>query len=666
MNRDVVVNIRGNSEQLKRELDSVEQRSSSPRSSVLGSESVSNRLLDAVRAEITSQRANNAKDAIEAVRAAETVRIRDTVNARYAAAKDDVYDRMEVEHAKVDATPGKTPLWYERRHDEVDAQFQPELDSINNRMAAERSKAEEELTAALRELTNTIGNKNTRQTTTEGSYIGQLQSERRRLVLERDLAPTREGAVNAQSRISGIDEELKDVLGGGRRPDGRRDGNAVWDPAQMLIGASGQLISAADSGDVGDIVSGVGTAGAALMGGGLKAVMKRLVWVEAARQAANLFTSSGKLADDAYSISRYRSTENATGRLGANRVINNANHELMSSMGLTYEEFIQRSNAQIRARGTTDNYHNNTLESIALERSSGLDEGALIRGAVYDRYQDGRNGSQYGSMYGVNYALSELITVLSRISGSGVSQNDFSRVQEKYDIQQGIMSSFMNISDRPQYEDANRLVAGFSAISGITQDARLGNDIQSYQNALQNPGNDRMRAILYNTVGDLYAGTDEDTGYQTHIIDQYLHDPSKQAAIMQAYMQRLQSMYGDMSTSMGYWSLRSVFPDIAPDRLMKESEALGDPDSQAATILRDGLKSLETGRGDRISTETMRNQGAMEREGMFEAIAATSSYGKFISNYWKDFKSSLGEVLNGRGNGVALPEPPTPWGGTGK
>ena len=157
----------------------------------------------------------------------------------------------------------------------------------------------------------------------------------------------------------------------------------------------------------------------------------------------------------------------------------------MTDFGYDTEEFGGEAAKRVKARGMSDDWFNETMRQIGLERNFALDQGSLIGGSKYDRY-------------GVNVtdALTRMVGILSQIEGSGVSMGDFTRVQEKYDIQQQLMGTYYSRTDKPNYDVANQMLAAFSSVKGVTQDARTGSDIASFQNMIQNPMNERMRVGL--------------------------------------------------------------------------------------------------------------------------------------------------------------------------
>jgi hypothetical protein len=271
-----------------------------------------------------------------------------------------------------------------------------------------------------------------------------------------------------------------------------------------------------------------------------------------------------------------------------------------------------------------------------LERALGISKGALESGSRYDIY--GTN---------VTDAISQLVTVLSGIKGSGVSTTDFTRVQEKYDIQQQIMGSYMGRADKPSYDVANTMLAAFSAIKGITQDSRIGGEIQSFQDMIRSPKNERMKSLIYGTVGDLFP----ETGGRMDLIDKALNDPKNEGKIMQAVVQRLTRTFGGMETQTGYFAFKELFPNIAPDRLEKivSQIAAGDT-SDAGRILREGF-------GDK----TAKVVEASERNKM-EWFQTSTTYTSSITKLEANVVGVLNQILTAISGGKPSNPQPKPGG----
>lgn len=585
---DVTVNIRGNAQGLRDELDSVtnspsERQTTSPGREMDDSRQPtlppSNRLIDDIRREVANQRqlspnASN-RSLLDEVSRLQREAIDRDISSRYDARRADVQSRMQAEYEKIDkdleqkrqdglrnlGPRADDPLYRSilekqlsdeeaRRYKRVGTMFDAELDEIDKQEAQERSEAEKELTEAIKRLTGEMqrDDREGASGSNPDSYINQLREQRRRLLLERDNAPDESSALEAQGRINAVDEQLRRVMNDGQPQQGSGFGNRA---SSLIMGAMG-ISSSLLQGDIG---------GALLSGGSLAALMGANPYVAAALIGAGAVqktaTFFSKGYDDLGNLAAYRSSaggyggEKAMGFLAQNIADSDAYGMTPSDFNLSMDEFYAQASKRIRARGSSEDWYKETIAGIGLERSLALEQDALTRGAKYDRY--GTN---------VTDAITQLVTILSGIEGSGVSWGDFTRVQEKYDIQQQLMASYMSRSDTPKYQWANNTLAAFSA-TGVQQDARMGEDIAAFQNMIQSPLNERMRALIYGTVSDIMP----ETGGRMDLIDRAIRDPENEGKIMQAVVQRIQQQFGGTDTTMGYFAFKTLLPNIAPDRL---------------------------------------------------------------------------------------------------
>lgn len=585
---DVTVNIRGNAQGLRDELDSVtnspsERQTTSPGREMDDSRQPtlppSNRLIDDIRREVANQRqlspnASN-RSLLDEVSRLQREAIDRDISSRYDARRADVQSRMQAEYEKIDkdleqkrqdglrnlGPRADDPIYRSilekqlsdeeaRRYKRVGTMFDAELDEIDKQETQERSEAERELTEAIKRLTGEMqrDDREGASGSNPDSYINQLREQRRRLLLERDNAPDESSALEAQGRINAVDEQLRRVMNDGQPQQGSGFGNRA---SSLIMGAMG-ISSSLLQGDIG---------GALLSGGSLAALMGANPYVAAALigagavQKTTTFFSKGY--DDLGNLAAYRSSaggyggEKAMGFLAQNIADSDAYGMTPSDFNLSMDEFYAQASKRIRARGSSEDWYKETIAGIGLERSLALEQDALTRGAKYDRY--GTN---------VTDAITQLVTILSGIEGSGVSWGDFTRVQEKYDIQQQLMASYMSRSDTPKYQWANNTLAAFSA-TGVQQDARMGEDIAAFQNMIQSPLNERMRALIYGTVSDIMP----ETGGRMDLIDRAIRDPENEGKIMQAVVQRIQQQFGGTDTTMGYFAFKTLLPNIAPDRL---------------------------------------------------------------------------------------------------
>lgn len=477
----------------------------------------------------------------------------------------------------------------------LEARLRQESKSIDSEEAAAKSQAETELTDAIKHLTDTLEREAKSTPEAPDSYISRLRTQQKALIKERDEAGDESDAIAASKRLAEVNEKLRRAMTGEDTTQNR--GGGGWGVALSGMRGFEQFGSAAASGNLGGMISGIGGAGigiASAVGGlslGAAAAAMGVVGLLAAIGAG--IQNAGARYDELSGLAAFRGTIPGainlrsgaktvgstirTSTLGGRGIYNYAD------LGMSEIDFANEADRRIRARGMSDDWFNETYRQIGLERNYALREGSLMSAGAYDRY--GIAGTE---------AIVRLVNMLSRIQGSGVSQGDFTRVQEKLDIQQQIMGSFMSRADRPNYDIANRMVAAMSAVRGITQDSRIGSDYAVMQSALQNPMNDRMKALIYGTVEDILPGTRG----RMDLIDQALRDPNQEGKILQAVIQRVNMMYGGMDTQMGYFAFRNIFSGIAPDRLRNYIQDFSNPNSEASKILLSAMRGEPTAEMD--------------------------------------------------------------------
>lgn len=451
--------------------------------------------------------------------------------------------------------------------------------ALDQEEANARKTADEELTKAIKELTDYF-KREEKSGVDENSYIGKLRAQQRELIQQRESARTEDEAAGYSRQLAEVNEKLREVLSGesGENGGGRR----FQDPVMQTTRGIQQLLGGLQGGDISSVIMGAGATGVALSGAGMATAMKALGWIGLVAGAAKGLTDTRKDYESMSGLAALRSP--SLGYSGSESMhYLNANIANMRYQGLSFtdygmdrSEFASEAARRAKQRGIGDNFFEETMKQIGLERNLALDSGALGAAGQYDRY--GISSTD---------AISRLVTMLNAIKGSGVDYTDFTKVQEKFDIQQQIMSGYMSRSDKPNYDVANQSVAALSAVRGITQDARLGSDYAQFQNAIQNPANDRMRALIYGAVADIMP----ETAGRMDLIDRAIRNPENEGKIMQAVIQRVTAQFGGTDTQMGYFVLKNLFPNIAPDRLDSYIKDLSDPNSQAGRILARGMSS---------------------------------------------------------------------------
>ena len=451
--------------------------------------------------------------------------------------------------------------------------------ALDQEEAEARKTADEELTKAIKELTDYF-KREEKSGVDENSYIGKLRAQQRELIQQRESARTEDEAAGYSRQLAEVNEKLRRVLSGesGENGSGRR----FQDPVMQTTRGIQQLLGGLQGSDISSVIMGAGATGVALSGASMATAMKALGWIGLVAGAAKGLTDTRKDYESMSSLAALRSPSLGYGG-GESMHYLNANIADMRYQGLSFtdygmnrEEFASEAARRVKQRGIGDNFFEEIMRQIGLERNLALDSGALGAAGQYDRY----------GISSTN-AIARLVTMLNGIKGSGVDYTDFTRVQEKFNVQQQIMSGYMSRSDKPDYNVANQSIAAFSAVRGITQDARLGSDYAQFQNAIQNPANDRMRALIYGTVADIMP----ETAGRMDLIDRAIRNPENEGKIMQAVIQRVTAQFGGTDTQMGYFVLKNLFPNIAPDRLDSYIKDLSDPNSQAGRILARGMSS---------------------------------------------------------------------------
>lgn len=548
----------------------------------------------------------------------------------------DPKEREEAQKAAEKARRDKYARW-------VDAPIDKEAKSLLSEEEAAKSRVETELTDAIKRLTDALERESKNRPDNSDSYIGRLRAQQKELIKERDSAADEASTIDASKRLAEVNERLRRAMTG---EEGNRRGGDGWGVALSGMRGVEQFLGAAGSGNLAGMISGVGGAGVGIASaaGGLSmagaatamGVIAGLAAIAGGIQSgAQTYDQISKLAGFRATTGGYSGSEGGSmiGALIRNSTFQGGGVYSVGRLGLSDKEFASEAERRIRARGMSDDWFNETYRQIGMERSFALREGALMGAGAYDRY--GMTGTE---------ALARLANTLINIQGSGVTVGDFTRMQEKLDVQQQIMGSYMSRADRPNYDIANRTVAALSSVRGITQDSRIGQDYAIMQNALQNPMNDRMKALVYGTIEDIIPGTRG----RMDKIDAALRNPDNEGKILQSVIQRITQMYGGMDTQMGYFAFRSIFPGIAPDRLEDYVKDFSNPNSEAAKRLMGALRSNE---GSGFTRDRMTKEG-VEYTSAVTGFLQNISNG--VGNIWAwlsgNYDNSGGDA--GSGNGV--------------
>ena len=487
--------------------------------------------------------------------------------------------------------------WFEQYGRQLDKDKAVEDKQINREEKDELAAALRELTATLKDSKEAVERDDERGDDAD-SYLGRLRAERRQILNERDSAATREEALAASERLAAKDEEIRRVTGG-------EQGKPMFDRYMMGIQGVQGIYNGLEGGDLGGAVMGVGSTISGFGGLSLKAAMRVAGVAALVAGAIKTVQGSNERYNATADLAAYRSTSG--GRIGTDALTGtvtamrdagiaktaaNPIGTTYADFDLDYKEFSQRAANTVQQRGTGEGWYTETMKQIGLERQFGLQQNALGQGAQFDRY--GQT---------VTDAVTTLVRALATHNIEGANLRDFSRVQEKYDFQQSLMQSYMGRADKPNYDYANQAVLAVNQVTGITHDQRDVSDYASFQDAIQNPKNDRVRALLISTVqeimpemkdsqGNFYDATDAG---RMDLIDRAIRNPENEGKIMQAMIQKINEIFGGTDTTLGYFTFKSLFPKISPDRLDQYVEQFSNPDSEAGGSLRQDPSKSDVG-----------------------------------------------------------------------
>lgn len=451
-------------------------------------------------------------------------------------------------------------FWENKRESEfkrVGSAFDVETDEINKKENEERLRANEDLSEVIRDLTDEIkrngGNLN------PNSFLSQLRQERQKAIVERDTSEDEETAKAAASRVRELDSKINDVESGKEKPGTGIDYGLRT--IQTMMGFD-QIVHGIVNKDIGSMIMGGGQTITAMSGMSDKSAARSLAFLKPIATFGTLLTQEGLKSDQMGGLAALIRGDSSIEETRQNMYQNLWNYAPTSpqygvypgiyNMGLSVPEFAQSAEKRIKQRGVAQDGVTESYYQEALERVFSLSSGSLGEAGKYDRY--GTNATD---------AISDLVQKLSLIQNSGVSQGNYVRTQEYLGMQQDLMAQNMRFQDKPSYAAANRDIEAFANLKNYTVDSRTSGEIKTVQNQLINPQNDRMKAVLYSTVEDLFP----ETRGRTDLIDRYLHDPQKMGLINRSNMQKLTKMYGGSDSPIGYWMEQSQLSGIeSPER----------------------------------------------------------------------------------------------------
>lgn len=510
----------------------------------------------------------------------------------------------------------------EEEQGRINAPFKAELSQIDKEESEERKEKQDELTQALQELTDAI---NKSGTLNPESYLGQLRQQRQQAIFERDTAEDEESARAAAQRVRDIDQQIKDVTDGRVEPDGKKIN--FGDRVLATLMGFDQLNKGITGRNIGSTIMGAGTTLTSLFGASDETTAKTLAWLTPIAGFMSIFQEAGQRGDQMAglaALTRGSGESIAEARRNVYNRLWGYGEDLTGTdiyeMGLSVPDFAASAEKRISQRGMAQNGISEAYFQEVLERVFSLDRGSLGAAGKYDRY----------GVYATD-AIADLVSRLERISGSGVTQGNYARVQEYLGMQQDLMGNYMRFADKPSALIANRDLAAFASLNNYTVDTRTPGDIKAVQNQLINPQNDRMKAILYSVVEETmpeYKG--QNVRGRVDLIDQILNDHKYQGVIEKALMERLTSMYGGFDTPMGYMMIKSQLQGIeSPGR--RRSIWEGITGGEAGRI----LSTAETASGQ-------------------TQFGAKIDYSKEIKDYISDINSGMSELSDGIFNSVSF------------
>lgn len=584
-----------------------------------------NRLVEDIRRAIMARGAvyiptnNTYKPIISQVEQQQRLAINDSVHKKYEDKRWEIYgkrDEVIDQQIKAGATDKQIGLTVK--------DFDRELDALDRAEEAEKNQKQDELTKAIEELTESI---NRTGSLNPNSYLGELRQQRQEAIFERDNAEDEETAKAAAQRVQEIDKQIRDITDGRVEEAGVDFGSRVL---QTMLGAD-QLIKGIAGKNIGSTIMGAGQSVTTLLGASDETAAKTLAWLTPVAGLFSIFQEEAQRSDQMAGLAALtRNTYGGNMRDARTNMYSDLwNFDPgtgvdISDLGLSVPDFAQSAERRISQRGIAEYGISEAYFQEALERVFSLNRGSLGDAGKYDRY--GMTGTE---------AIVDLVQRLERISNSGVSQGNYARVQEYLSIQQELMANYMRFSDKPSQMNANRDIAAFASLEGYTVDSRTAGDIKAVQNMLINPQNDRMKAILYGVVEETvpeYKG--QSVRGRTDLIDQILYDPRYQGIIEKALIERLTSMYGDVNTPNGYWSMRSNLPGVAPSRGM---------------AIWQGISSGKAGETLSSYQERINPSGAINNE-------AVKEYVKGIEGYVSSLSSSVIEMSDAVFNAASFLE----------
>lgn len=559
------------------------------------------------------------KPIIQQAEQLERQRINNDITQRYDERRADVQRRMSEEYERIDRS-SMSDEEKDAATIRVGKAFDRENEIIDREETEERQQANENLTRVIEELTEEIrrsgGNLN------PNSFLSQLRAERQKAVVERDTAEDEETARQAAARVRELDQQINSVV----RGDEEKEDNSIDFRLRSIQGIMGinQILSGVNNRNFSSTLSGASQTVMSMLpkGGRIEqagsvvgAVIALLGGAVDQLEKSNDVAGLSSLIRNQYGGRISTARQNILADLGG--YTPNSYLPDINEIGLDAVEFGQSAERRIRARGMAEGGVEEAYYQEMLERVLSLNSGSLAEAGRYDRY-------------GVNIsdAISDLIRRLETSPNSGITRGNYARAQEYLTLQQQLMGQYTDFTARPNYGAANRELEAVSRMEGYTVNPNTANDLNIARNAIVNPQNDRLRAILYSTVEEM----DPNTAGRYDLIERALNDPEKQGAIMREYFRKIENMYGGTNTQMGFNAFRSILPGMSIDQMDAFVRGVTSEESEGGKIL------ASSQRFEGSADKFIYTQGA---EGYNTLVTS------FMSGFGDDIKSLLTNISNG-------------------
>ena len=445
---------------------------------------------------------------------------------------------------------------YREKKAEIYGDYESASKEIDEEEKVELKNVDKELVNAIKDLTRYF-QQEARGVVNENSLLNQLKKEHEQAIFERDNAEDEETAREAAARANALRDRIKDIQSEGEEEDEPKKKDYGARILQM-IGSVSQFSSGMMNKNIGGMVTGLGSVVTNILPLSDENQASAMKWLSTAGVVGSVMQQqlerenamSGLAALLRGTNSQRNARDSMYDILSKMHEYNAVNADLPSIFDLGMDESSFAKSAERRisqsgiggAKGLQQAYYQE-----ALERGLSLQSGSLGAAGIYDRY--GVNATD---------AISNLTSMLIRARNSGVYQGEYARMEEYLRLQQGIMQNQLSFAGTPSYDYANEMISRFANMEGYTVDQRTGSDIQALQNMVLNPGNDRQKAILYSVVEEMAP----QTRGRMDLIERYIQDPKNMAKVQQAYIRRIQEMYGSTNTEMGYYAAKAALPGI--------------------------------------------------------------------------------------------------------